>query len=119
MSSKPKVLADENVPRSTIQSLRDSGYDVLSVWEVNPGMSDEQVVQFSIRDRRIIVTFDKDFGRIALTNPNIPGVMLMRIPPVNPEYITYRITSALEAVENPIGKLIVVRRKTVRVIPLR
>ncbi len=94
--SKPKILADENIPRTTIQSLRSSGYDVVSVWEVNPGLGDDQVVQLSIRNQRIIITFDKDFGRLALTNPNIPGVILMRIPPKNPEYITHRILSALE-----------------------
>ena len=119
MSLKPKILADENIPRTTINSLRRLGYDVVSVWEVNPGISDEQVVQLSIREKRIIVTFDKDFGRIALTNPNVPGVMLMRIPPANPEYITNRIISALRAVENLYGKLIIVRRKTIRIIPLK
>ncbi len=119
MSSKPKILADENIPRTAIQSLRSLGYDVVSVWEVNPGISDEQVVQLAIREKRIIITFDKDFGRIALTNPNVPGVILMRIPPVNPEYITNRIISALKSVENPYDKLIIVRRNTVRIIPLR
>ncbi len=119
MSSKPKILADENIPRTTIQSLRSLGYDVVSVWEVNPGMNDEQVVQLSIREKRIIITFDKDFGRTALTNPNVPGVILMRIPPANPEYITNRIISTLKSVENPYDKLIVVRRNTIRIIPLR
>ena len=119
MSSKPKILADENIPRSTIQSLRGASYDVVSVWEVKPGMSDEEVVRFSLQDQRVNMTFNKDFGRLALTNPNIPGVILLRILPVNPEYVTRRILSALEAVESPYGKLIVVRRKTVKIIPLR
>ena len=65
MLSKPKILADENIPRNIIQSLRSSGYDIVSVWEINPGISDEQVVQLSIREQRIIIIFDKDFGRIA------------------------------------------------------
>ena len=119
MSSKPKILADENIPKTTIQFLRRLGYDVVSVWEVNPGISDEQVVQLSIKEKRIIITFDKDFGRIALTNPNVLGVVLMRIPPASPEYITNRIISALKSVENPYDKLIVVRRETIRIIPLR
>ena len=119
MSSKPKILADENIPRTTIQSLRSSGYDVVSIWEVNPDMGDEQVVQLSIREQRIVITFDKDFGRIALTNPNVPGVMLMRISPINPEYITRRIISALETIGNLYGKLIVIPRKTVRIIPYK
>ncbi|MCE4598610.1 MAG: DUF5615 family PIN-like protein [Desulfurococcales archaeon] len=119
MSSKPKILADENIPKSTIQALRSSGYDVVPVWEVKPGLSDDQIIELSIRDQRIIITFDKDFGRLALTNPNIPDVVLMRIPPENPEYITHRILSALEAVGDPYGKLVIVRRKIVKIIPLR
>jgi len=50
LSLKSKILADENIPRTTIQSLRSLGYDVVSVWEVNPGISDEQVVQLSIKE---------------------------------------------------------------------
>jgi predicted nuclease of predicted toxin-antitoxin system len=119
LSLKPKILADENIPRTAIQFLRNSGYDIVSVWEMNPGMSDEQVVELSIREQRIIITFDKDFGRIALTNPNVPGVMLLRFSPISPEYIARRIISTLETVGNPYGKLVVVRRKTVRIIPLR
>lgn len=54
MSLEPKILADENIPRSTVQSLRDAGYDAVSVWEVGPGMSDDEVVRLSVRDQRII-----------------------------------------------------------------
>ena len=119
MSLKPKILADENIPNSTIQALRSSGYDVVSVWEVKPGLSDDQVVQLSIKEQRIILTFDKDFGRLALTSPSIPGVMLLRIPPKDPKYITRRILSALAAIDNIYGKLIIVRKKTVKMTPLR
>ncbi len=52
MSLKPKILADENIPRTTIQSLGSLGYDVVSVWEINPGISDEQVIQLSIRGKK-------------------------------------------------------------------
>ena len=119
MSLKPKILADENIPNSTIQALRSLGYDVLSVWEVKPGLSDDQVVQLSIKEQRIIVTFDKDFGRLALTNPNIPGVLLLRIPPKDANYITRRILSALTTVDNVYGKLIIVRKETLKIISLR
>jgi len=119
LSLTPKILADENIPRNTIQALRSSGYDVVSIWEVKPGLSDDQIIQLSIKDQRIIITFDKDFGRLALTNPSIPGILLLRIPPKNPEYITHRILSALATVEKPYGKLVIVRKKTVRIIPLR
>jgi len=118
LSSKPKILADENVPRSTVQSLRSSGFDIVSVWEVKPGLSDDEIVQLAVNEERIIITFDKDFGRLALTNPAIPGLLLLRVSPINPEYVTRRILSALDAVENPYGKLVIVRKRTVKIIPL-
>ncbi|MEB2835847.1 MAG: hypothetical protein GSR80_001088, partial [Desulfurococcales archaeon] len=40
----------------------------------------------------------------------MPGVMLLRIPPLDPEYITYRIVSALEAVGDPHDKLTLARQ---------
>ena len=39
---KPRLLADENIPRTVIITLREKGYDVVSVWELKPGMSDER-----------------------------------------------------------------------------
>ena len=83
--SKLRLLADKNIPRTVIIALREKGYDVASVWELRPGMS-EEVVELAIKESRIIITFDKDFGRIALLKPNITGRILLRIPPLNPLY---------------------------------
>ncbi len=117
--SKPRLLADENIPRTVIVTLREKGYDVVSVWELSPGMSDEEVVELAIKERRIIITFDKDFGRIALLNPSITGVILLRIPPLNPLYIAERILSSLERIENIYNRLIIIRKKTIKIVALR
>ena len=117
--SKLRLLADENIPRTVIIALREKGYDVASVWELRPGMSDEEVVELAIKESRIIITFDKDFGRIALLKPNITGIILLRIPPLNPLYIVERILSVLKRIENPYGKLILVRKRTIKIITLR
>ncbi|ABU82246.1 DUF5615 family PIN-like protein [Ignicoccus hospitalis] len=120
--SKPRLLADENIPRTAIVTLREKGYDVVSVWELSPGISDEEVVELAIKERRIIVTFDKDFGRIARLNPNLnpntTGVILLRIPPLNPIYVAERILSVLERIENPYGKLIIVKKGAIKTITL-
>jgi len=117
--SKPRLLADENIPRTVIIILREKGYDIASVWELRPGISDEEVVELAIKELRIIITFDKDFGRVALLKPSVPGIILLRIPPLNPLYIVERILSSLERIENPYNKLIIVRKRTVKVITLR
>ncbi len=95
--SKPRLLVDENIPRTVVLKLRETGYDIVSVWELRPGMSDEEVVELATKELRIIVTFDKDFGRLALLKPNIPGVILLRIPPLNPTYIAERTLSTKQS----------------------
>ncbi len=117
--SKPRLLADENIPQTVIIALREKGYDIASVWELRPGMSDEEVVELAIKESRIIITFDKDFGRIALLKPSVPGIILLRIPPLNPLYIVERVLSALERIENSYNKLIIVRKRTIKIITLR
>ena len=98
---KPRLLADENIPRTVIIALREKEYNIASVWELRPGMSDEEVVELAMKESRIIITFDKDFGRIALLKPNITGVILLRIPPLNPPYIVERVLTALKRVGDP------------------
>jgi len=116
--SKPRLPADENIPRTAITTLRERGYDVASVYELRPGMSDEEVIELAVREQRVIMTFDKDFGRTALSRPGIPGVILLRIPPLSPLYIVERILSALERIGDPRNKLIIVRRNTIKIVTL-
>lgn len=49
--------------------LREHGYDVLAVWEVEPVAKDEEVLGLAVSELRVILTFDKDFGRFTLNKP--------------------------------------------------
>ncbi|MCY3986906.1 MAG: DUF5615 family PIN-like protein, partial [Candidatus Dadabacteria bacterium] len=61
MSNKPKLLVNENIPLRSVRALRNDGYDVISISERSPGISDENVLQIACADNRIIVTFDRDY----------------------------------------------------------
>lgn len=61
-----KLLADENIPLSLIRELQEAGYDIIGVRSYCPGISDKEVLEYAHTDHRIIVTFDKDFGELAL-----------------------------------------------------
>ncbi len=98
--------------------LGEKGYDV-SVWEFRLGMSDEEVVELAIRESRIIITLGKDCGRIALLKPNVLGIILLGMPPLNPQYIVKRLPLTLERIENPYNKLIIIRKRTIKIITLR
>ena len=60
VSSKPKLLANENIPLGSVQALRKNGYDVISISERSLGISDENVLQLASTENRVIVTFDRD-----------------------------------------------------------
>lgn len=56
-----RLLADENIPLRAVQLLREMGHDVLSICEIAPKTSDEDVLELAEKDERILLTFDKDF----------------------------------------------------------
>ncbi len=56
------ILADENVHGFIISSLRDAGFEIISVLEIASGVTDERVIQMAIEDDYILLTEDKDFG---------------------------------------------------------
>ena len=57
-----RFLTDENVARAVVLFLRENGHDVKDVkdrlWR---GTSDKALVQIAKKDRRILITHDKDF----------------------------------------------------------
>ena len=74
-----RLLADESVDARITTALRDAGHDVVSIIEASPGVSDEDVVARAVAEQRLVLTEDKDFGRLAQAS-NAPGVVLVRFP---------------------------------------
>ncbi len=59
-----KLLANENFPLISVNALRNNGYDVISITELSPGISDVKVMNWAIESNRTILTFDKDYGEL-------------------------------------------------------
>lgn len=115
-----KLLADENIPRKTVEILRKQGHDIASVSETTPGMSDRAVIEQANKEDRIIVTFDKDFGELIFRErQKVKGLMLLRIAPSSPEQIAERIRHTLSQVTPLENKVVTVREDRIRVSPLR
>jgi predicted nuclease of predicted toxin-antitoxin system len=57
-------LADENFPGPAITLLRQHDIDVKSVVEENPGISDEQVMEWAMKEGYTILTHDRDYGEL-------------------------------------------------------
>ena len=80
-----KLLADENVPSSIIKALEEEGYDIRWIRTDAPGVSDIEVMQHAHREKRVILTFDLDFGELAIRDRAYPtaGIILLRLQRMN------------------------------------
>ena len=115
-----RILANENVPGEMVEALRQSGHDVMWVRTDAPGSLDEEVLRRAHTEQRLILTFDKDFGELALrTQPGVAdGVVLLRIRAADPAAASRIVVAALEARDDWIGHFSVVENDRIRMTPL-
>jgi len=71
--TQPRYLADENVPFRTVSRLAESGVDIQSVSVVLPGELDEDVLAYATRNGQVVISFDKDFGRLVFVERMVPA----------------------------------------------
>ena len=74
------LLADESVDRQVVEKLRESGYSVLYVAELEPGISDQEVLNSANEENAVLLTADKDFGELLFRQRRFSlGVVLIRM----------------------------------------
>ena len=74
-------VADESCARPVIQALREAGHDVLAIAEIARGATDEQVLEHALREKRVLITEDRDFGELLYARGrSSAGVILVRFP---------------------------------------
>lgn len=76
-----RLLANENFPLEAVAALRRAKHDTAWVREDAPGSPDETVLERAVRERRVLLTFDKDFGTLVFrrgANAS-DGVVLFRV----------------------------------------
>ena len=57
-------VADESCAKPVVLALREAGHDVVSIGEVAPGATDQQVLERALNERRVLITEDRDFGEL-------------------------------------------------------
>jgi predicted nuclease of predicted toxin-antitoxin system len=110
-------LADENVQRTVVESLRQKGYDVRHIQELMPGAPDTTVLDMAARESAILLTYDRDFGEIVFRQKRVAtGVILIRLAGVPPEHIAELVAATLIAHEEEIvGAFTVIAPQGVRI----
>ena len=116
-----RILADENIPGTAVRLLRDAHHDVLWIRESYPGMPDTDIMNLAVQEQRIIVTFDKDFGELAVTGQgqNPPGIILLRISKRSPSNVAETVERVLGSRDDWSGHLAVIDDAHIRMRPLQ
>ena len=117
-----RLLADENIPGDTIRALRTAGHDVFAAVETEPGATDRVLLERALAEARVVLTFDRDFGELAVREPSqaLVGVVLLRFVPPNAAAVTRVVLDLLGRSDLAIeGFLSVVEARHIRQRPLR
>jgi predicted nuclease of predicted toxin-antitoxin system len=110
-------LVDEGVDAPIVNALREKGYDVLYIAELDPGIDDEVILEQARKEKRVLVTLDKDFGELVFRLEKIhAGVILVRLQGLKPTTKTAHFLMALEKIkEEVLGAFVVIQPGAVRI----
>ena len=76
-----RFLADESCDFTVVRMLREAGHNVVAVSEITPRAEDPDVISLAVRERRILLTEDKDFGQLVFAHgQKSSGVIFLRFP---------------------------------------
>jgi predicted nuclease of predicted toxin-antitoxin system len=92
-----RFLADECLRVEIVAALRQAGHEVATVAPADTGASDEMVLARAMRERAILLTADKDFGKIAVARAGAsPGVVLFRRSVADPAGAAARLLALVQ-----------------------
>ena len=112
-----KLLADESLPYPIVLALRGQGFDLISVMEDSPGISDGQVLEIANREGRIVLTMDKDFGDLIYRERRASlGIVLFRMSGIaTTEKLKIAVAAIKKHGEELVGGFTVVTPRSVRI----
>ena len=116
-----RFIADENFPLPSIRMLSEAGHDVVAVALESPGIPDANVLERAVQRKRILLTFDRDYGGLLYLRGSRPpeGIVYFRFSPSSPEEPAEYLLALLgESGPALSGMLTVAERDRVRQRPL-
>ena len=115
-----RFLANENFPGAAVAALAAAGHDIVWVRTAAPGSSDAAVLAWAIREKRILITFDKDFGELARASGSAAdfGIVLVRMPMPTPDEVGQQLAHRLTSRNDWVGHFSVIERARIRMRPL-
>ena len=116
-----RFLADENFPLPSVRLLSAAQLDVVAVASQSPVVPDESILAQAVREERVLLTFDRDYGGLLYLRGARPpeGIVYFRFAPSSPEEPAEYLIELLERFGPSLsGTLTVAERDRVRQRPL-
>jgi predicted nuclease of predicted toxin-antitoxin system len=96
----PRILLDENIPRSIADWLVKKGYTVARTSDIGlRGKSDTALIRFSQTESMIIVTLDEDFIKLHRQFKKPFGAIVVRTHPATPSKVERLLRNLLSNVK--------------------
>src|SRR5689334_9810037 len=108
------ILVDENIPRMTVEALRELGHDVTDLrGTAQQSLPDAELWEIAIREKRLLITTDKGFT--AYRNTAHHGILIVRLRQPNRHKINSSVLTALQQFGTSAWRnlVVVVRDRTV------
>jgi predicted nuclease of predicted toxin-antitoxin system len=112
-----KFLADESCDFSVVRALRAADYDVTAIAELAPQTGDPEVILLSVREGRVLLTEDKDFGQLVYAGAHESnGVVLIRFPSTDRAELPSKALQAIRSLgDRLVGAFIVLEPNRIRI----
>jgi predicted nuclease of predicted toxin-antitoxin system len=112
-----QFLADESCDFAVVRALRSAGYDVVAVSDMAPRAEDTDVINLAVRESRILLTEDKDFGQLVYAHGmETIGVIFLRFPSHARKQIAKDVTRMVKKEgDKLIGSFVVVQPGRIRI----
>ena len=115
-----KFLADVNVEKPIIDFLRKRGYDVKWIPDYNCEIPDEDLLEITNTEKRVLITNDKDFGELIFLQKRLSkGIILIRVKSQSVKIKLKLVKNLLQNYSNKIlNHFVVITDKKLRFIAM-
>lgn len=115
-----KFLADVNIEKPLVDFLSKQGYDIKWIPDYDCEMPDEDLIQLANREKRILITNDKDFGDLIFLQKRMSaGTILFRVKGQNSQDKIKLMKKLLMGYKDKLlNHYIAITKLKIRIIPL-
>jgi predicted nuclease of predicted toxin-antitoxin system len=115
-----KFAADVNIEKTIIDYLTENKFDVKWIPDYDCEILDEELLNLANKERRILITNDKDFGELTFLQKRIStGIILLRIKGQKARDKVKLIDKVLQKYRDKLmGHFVVITKNKIRFVPM-